>query len=150
MLDDTFPRRRALIAHIRNRDRKGRLIRLLAQRDRVQSELVPTYQWLAHRHTITRNNRHVCNTIVWSADVELNIHGIAHAVRLDVVLVVVVLEAFAGPDVAGCGVVVGLAVCDLKLALDVAVAVGGLVVVHLLAACGGHGGSSGAGSWRGD
>jgi hypothetical protein len=54
------------------------------------------------------------------------------------------------PDVAFGGVVVCLGLGDLQLALDVAVVVGRLVVVDLLAAGGFHGVTSEAGMRGGD
>lgn len=87
---------------------------------------------------------------MWGANFECHINCVAHVISLDFVLIVVVFEAFADPDVAGGGIKVGLVSGDLKFALDVAVVVCVLVVKHLLAAGGGHGRASEAGGWGGD
>ena len=80
------------------------------------------------------NNGDVGDTSVRSANVDLHIDLLANSVLLHVLGVVVELVALALPDVASLGVVVGLAVGNLELALDVAVVVALLVVVHLLTA----------------
>ena len=79
------------------------------------------------------------------ADVDLEFDGLARGVGLDVVLVVGEFEALAEPDVALFSAVVVLALCDLELALHVAVVVGFLVVVDLFAAGGLHGGAGHSG-----
>lgn len=80
------------------------------------------------------NNGDVGDTGVRGANVDLDVDLLANGVLLHVLGVVVELVALAEPDVASLSVVVGLAVGDLELALDVAVVVGRLVVVHLLTA----------------
>lgn len=85
---------------------------------------------------------------VRGADVDADGHVLADGPLLDVVLVVGVLVALAEPDVAFGGVVVVLR--HLQLALHVAVVVALLVVVHLLAAGGGHGVAGHARAGAGD
>jgi hypothetical protein len=69
---------------------------------------------------------------VRSADLKLDRYLLARSVRLDRVLVVVVLEPLAEPEVTLGSVVVTLLSSDLELTLDVTVVVALLVVVDLL------------------
>ena len=87
------------------------------------------------------DDRDVGDTRVRRADVDLELDGLAWSVGLDVVLVVGEFVALAEPDVALFGIVVVLALCDLELALHVAIVVGFLVVVDLFAAGRLHGGA---------
>lgn len=68
-----------------------------------------------------------------SADVDGEVDGLTGLVGVDVVRVVGVLVTLAEPDVTGVGVVVALTRGDLQFTLNVAVVVGLLVVVDLLA-----------------
>jgi len=80
------------------------------------------------------DDRDVGGTGVRSADLELDGNLLAGGVCLDEVLVVLVLEAFAKPDVTLSGLVVGLGLGNLEFALDVTIVITSLVVVNLLAA----------------
>jgi len=116
-------------------DGDGELLLVLRDGVGVGAVLVPALQGAADDGVGGGgNNGDVGDTGVRGADVDLDLDLLADGVLLHVLGVVVVLEALAEPDVASLGVVVGLAVGDLELALDVAVVVAHLVVVHLLTA----------------
>jgi hypothetical protein len=78
---------------------------------------------------------------VRSADINLEVDGLAGGVRVNVIRVVGELVALAQPDIALSGVVVALASGNLQLALDIAVVVGLLVDLDLVAAGGLHSGA---------
>jgi hypothetical protein len=132
-LDDAVTGAGAVAANIGDGD--GELLLVLGDGVGVGTVLVPALQDAAEDGVAGGgNDRDVGDTGVRGADVDLDLDFLADGVLLDVLGVVVVLEALAEPDVASGGVVVGLAVGDLELALDVAVVVAHLVVVHLLTA----------------
>ena len=87
---------------------------------------------------------------VGSADINCEVDFLAGGIGLDVVLVVGELVTLAKPDVALSVFVVALAGGDLQLALDVAVVVGLLVGLDLLAAGGFHCVAGHTGFWAGD
>lgn len=83
-------------------------------------------------------------------DVDHDGNNLAGSIGLDIGGVVGVLVALAQPDITLGRVVVGLASGDLKHALDVAVRVGGLVVVNLGTASSLHSSAGGTRGGRGD
>ena len=85
-----------------------------------------------------------------NVDTEYEVHDLANDPGLHIGDIIGVLEALADPYVAFGVVVIRLSGSDLDLALDVAVGVGSLVVVDLLAAGSLHGCSSEAGGGGGD
>lgn len=84
------------------------------------------------------------------ANIECKVNNLASGPGLYVGGVVGVFEAFAKPDVAFRSVVIGLGGRNLEFALDIAIGVGRLVVVDLLAACCFHCGAGETWSWRGN
>jgi hypothetical protein len=148
-LDDAVAGVGAVAANVGDGD--GELLLVLGDGVGVGAVLVPALQGAADdRAAGGGNDGDVGDTGVRGADVDLDLDLLADGVLLHVLGVVVVLEALAEPDVASLGVVVGLAVGDLELALDVAVVVAHLVVVHLLTASLGESVTGHTGSGAGD
>ena len=140
-LQYTVTSRRALVTQVL-RDRHAEIRLILGDARLRGSVLLPRLQRTADNAVRGGiDNRDVSDTRVWRADVDLELDGLAWSVGLDVVLVVGEFVALAEPDVALFGIVVVLALCDLELALHVAVVVGFLVVVDLFAAGRLHGGA---------
>jgi hypothetical protein len=71
------------------------------------------------------NDRDVGSTFVGSANFELDRNDLARSERLDEILVVLVLETLALPDLALLSVVVGLGSGNLEFSLDIAIVVTG-------------------------
>jgi hypothetical protein len=69
------------------------------------------------------NDRNVGSTLVGSADFKLNRDLLTRSERLNEILVVLVLETLALPDLALLGVVISLGPGNLELSLDVSVVV---------------------------
>lgn len=76
------------------------------------------------------NDGDVGSTFMGSADIECDRNLLARSESRNNVLVVLVLETLAEPDLALLGVVVGLGLSNLELALDVAVVVTSFRVVR--------------------
>ena len=132
-LQDAVTGLRALAANIGDGD--SELLLVLGDGGGVGSVVVPALQDAADDGIAGgRDDGNVGDTGVRSADVDRDGNFLADGVLLHVLGVVVVHESLAEPDLASLDVVVGLAVGDLKLTLDVTVVVAHLVVVHLLAA----------------
>jgi hypothetical protein len=69
------------------------------------------------------NDRDVGSALVGSANLELDRDDLTGSERLDEILVVLVLETLALPDLALLGVVVGLSSGNLEFSLDVSVVI---------------------------
>lgn len=69
------------------------------------------------------DNRDVASSGVRSMDCDFHVDGLACCVRLYVGGVILVFVAFAEPEFASGGVVIGLGGADLEFGLDVAVGV---------------------------
>lgn len=75
------------------------------------------------------DNRNVGDSGVRCADSDCHIDLLAGSVGLDVGRIVTELVTLAQPDIASCGIVVLLRICNLEDSLDVTQGVAGLVVV---------------------
>ena len=119
-------------------------------RGRSGCEAVPVDQGSANDGVFSSvDDRHICSSGVRSANVELHGDDLTSGICLDIVLVVIIFETFAEPDIALCGIVVGLSGGDLKFTLNIAIVVTLLVVTNLLSASGDETGqeSDGASPW---
>jgi hypothetical protein len=96
------------------------------------------------------NDGDVGGTGVRSGDIEGDWDDLSSGVGLEKVLVVLPLVTLAQPDVTLGGIVVALALGNLKHTLDVSVVVGSLVNLDLLTTGRGHGGTRLTGGRRGD